>query len=65
MTRKKIVAATAVSEQTLVTYRVSEGVDRINGKKVTGSTVQLTAAQAFYDLSLGRITPADVAHGGA
>ena len=64
MTKKKIVAAPAVGEA-LVTYRVSEGVDRINGKKVTGSTVQLTPAQALYDLSLGRITPADVADGGA
>ena len=65
MTKKKIVAAPAVGEQALVTYRVSEGVDRINGKKVTGSTVQLTPAQALYDLSLGRIAPADVADGGA
>ena len=65
MTKKKIVAARAVGEQSIVTYRVSEGVDRIDGKKVTGSTVQLTPAQALYDLSLGRITPADVADGGA
>ena len=64
MTKKKIVAAPAVSEQTIVTYRVSEGVDRINGKKISGDTVQLTPAEALYDLSLGRLTAPAATDGG-
>ncbi|WP_137136557.1 hypothetical protein [Rhizobium sp. FKY42] len=53
---KKTVAAPAARERTgVTTYQVSEGVTLINGKKVEGKTVELTPAEALYDLSLGRL----------
>lgn len=61
---KKTVAAPAVGEQTLVTYRVAEGVSRINGRKVDGPTIDLTPAEALYDLSLGRLTAPALTDGG-
>ena len=61
---KKTVAAQVASEQTLVTYRVAEGVSRINGRKVDGPTVDLTPAEALYDLSLGRLTAPAATDGG-
>ena len=61
---KKTVAAQVASEQTLVTYRVAEGVSRINGGKVDGPTIALTPAEALYDLSLGRLTAPALTDGG-
>lgn len=40
-------------------YRVREGVDRINGARVPmNRIVHLTAAEALFDRSIGRIVPA-------
>lgn len=62
---KKTVAAQAGREGSTMTYQVAEGVDRINGKKVTGKTVELTPSEALYELSLGRITEKVPGDGGA
>lgn len=40
-------------------FAVADGVAIVNGKKVTGATVRLTATEALYDLSVGRIGAVD------
>lgn len=40
-------------------YVVAEGLTRVNGKKISTTTVRLTPAEALQDLSLGRISLAD------
>lgn len=44
-------------------YHVVDGVTHINGAKVTGKTLRLTAAEAVYDLSLDRIRRVEVKSG--
>lgn len=41
----------------LLEYNVAPGVTHVDGKKVTTPTVKLTREQAFYDLSLDRLSP--------
>ena len=56
----KRTAPVAAADDGRIEYRVVDGVTHINGAKVTGKTVRLTAAEAVYDLSLDRIRPAEV-----
>ena len=59
----KRTAPVAAADDGRLEYHVVDGVTRINGSKVTGKTVRLTAAEAVYDLSLDRIRPAEVKGG--
>jgi len=54
---KKSLPAVVQADTGLIDYRVTVGVTRINGQKVSGETVQLSPEQALYDVALGRLTP--------
>ncbi len=55
MAKSNKVAATPAVNDGRVSYRVMDGVERVNGTKVASKTVSLTPAEALYDLALGRI----------
>lgn len=54
MAKSKVAATPAVNDGR-VSYRVMDGVERVNGIKVSGSTIPLLPSEALYDLALGRI----------
>lgn len=52
---KKTVPVALEADDGRCSYRLAAGVTRVNGQKVSGVEVRLTAQEALYDLSLGRI----------